>query len=329
MNVPNFAHQFAHLHVNVNQYHWPEETYHRAPYKPILLLSVLDLIGLGIIRENSIAFDEALLETFNLYCNRIIGAERNSGMILPFFHMRSERFWDLVPAPDMETALANTRQVDSLTQLHKLVLGARLDDDLFALAQHPTHRDHLKQVLIQTYFKPELQEKLLEASRIKMESFEYGRELMTPSSDRFKIKDEDSHQQGYHQESRSTAFRSVVRMAYDYTCAMCGVRVLTPEGAAAVEAAHIVPWHVSHNDDPRNGMALCGLHHWVFDQGLACVDSNYRIQVSPLIHETDESTKPLVALDNEEIHKPREQYFWPARQALTWHRKRCFRTNLS
>ncbi|MCB8986015.1 MAG: HNH endonuclease [Ardenticatenaceae bacterium] len=26
-------------------------------------------------------------------------------------------------------------------------------------------------------------------------------------------------------------------------------------------AAHIIPWSESHNDDPRNGLALCHLCH--------------------------------------------------------------------
>ena len=45
----------------------------------------------------------------------------------------------------------------------------------------------------------------------------------------------------------------------------------TPEGRTAVAAAHIIPWRYSHNDDPRNGMALCGLHHWTFDEGLVTI----------------------------------------------------------
>lgn len=47
------------------------------------------------------------------------------------------------------------------------------------------------------------------------------------------------------------------------------------DGHTAVDAAHIVPWSVSHNDDPRNGMALCRLCHWTFDEGLLGVSQRY------------------------------------------------------
>ena len=42
----------------------------------------------------------------------------------------------------------------------------------------------------------------------------------------------------------------------------------TIDGHTAVDAAHIIPWSISHNDDPRNGLALCKLCHWSFDEGL-------------------------------------------------------------
>jgi putative restriction endonuclease len=315
------------LHTDKNQYRWPVETYHRAPYKPILLLSVLDLIGLSVIRENFIAFDEELLETFNLYYNRTIGKEKNSGPLQPYFYMRSEGFWELIPQEGKEQAQSDLRQIDSLIQLHKLVIGARLDDELFELIQNSKYRERLADILIQTYLVPELQERLSEARRIKTDALEYGQILQTHRDGSFKVKDASNEQKDYHEESRSVAFRKVVRKAYDYTCAMCGIRVLTPEGAAAVEAAHIVPWNVSHNDDPRNGMALCGLHHWVFDQGLVCVDGGLRIRISPIVVQMSVGIGALQELDESEIHKPVDRYFWPAKQALSWHRSKTFRSS--
>ena len=56
-------------------------------------------------------------------------------MALPFFHMRSSSFWHLLPFPGKEALFEVTRQVDTLSQLQKLTLGAKLDDELFKLLQ--------------------------------------------------------------------------------------------------------------------------------------------------------------------------------------------------
>jgi putative restriction endonuclease len=47
-----------------------------------------------------------------------------------------------------------------------------------------------------------------------------------------------------------------------------------------VEAAHIVPWSESHDDLPTNGLCLCRLCHWSFDDGLMSVGSQYEVLVS-------------------------------------------------
>jgi hypothetical protein len=67
---------------------------------------------------------------------------------------------------------------------------------------------------------------------------------------------------------RDTAFGRVVRRAYDYRCAACGLRVVLEGGLYIVDAAHLIPFAESHDDDPRNGIALCKNHHWAMDRNL-------------------------------------------------------------
>ena len=44
-----------------------------------------------------------------------------------------------------------------------------------------------------------------------------------------------------------------------------------PGKPAKREAAHIVPKEAGGSDDPRNGLALCVLHHRMFDAGMFTV----------------------------------------------------------
>ncbi len=67
---------------------------------------------------------------------------------------------------------------------------------------------------------------------------------------------------------RNRAFKQVIREAYDFRCAVCGMKIYSPDTLLwEVEAAHIVPHRANGKDDILNGLALCRLHHWAFDAG--------------------------------------------------------------
>lgn len=70
---------------------------------------------------------------------------------------------------------------------------------------------------------------------------------------------------------RDVAFRRKVREAYDYRCAMSGLRLRNGGGRPEVQAAHIRPVEREGSDSVRNGLALSGTLHWMFDRGLISV----------------------------------------------------------
>lgn len=57
-----YAKLFAGLNTDKSASRWPDRTKNRAPQKPILLLSMLDLFELGEINSNLIEITEDLLE---------------------------------------------------------------------------------------------------------------------------------------------------------------------------------------------------------------------------------------------------------------------------
>ena len=317
---------FSRLRADAIPGRWPEATNGRAPYKPLLLLTILDLVAQHEIKANFIEVNANLLEIFDLYWTKVIGPDKDANIALPFFHLKSEGFWHLIPQPGKEELLQTSSPIRSLRVLRMLVVGAKVDDELFGLMQQPDQRDDLRRILIERYFAPEMRPILVEVGAIAKAAFEYSKELLDRSRGIFKIEEAPVMDEIYMTESRSVAFRRVVVQAYDHTCAICGVRLLTPEGRTAVAASHIVPWSHSHNDDPRNGMALCGLHHWSFDQGLITVTPAHEIAISTTVPDSG-GTEPIKALAGRRIQIPTEEYLWPAREALKWHNRNIFRTD--
>jgi hypothetical protein len=132
---------------------------------------------------------------------------------------------------------------------------------------------------------------------------------------------------------RARGFRQAVVEAYTYKCAVCGLKIQSPDSIAwEVQAAHIVPNGLRGRDDVCNGIALCHLHHWAFDVGWFTLSDNYKLQVSPRIHSlpTDvgkiDKYDLLRALERKRtrIYLPGRREICPHLNAITWHRENVF-----
>jgi mutator protein MutT len=96
----------------------------------------------------------------------------------------------------------------------------------------------------------------------------------------------------------------------------------TADGHTVVEAAHIVPWSESKNDNPRNGLALCRLCHWTFDEGLLGLSAVYLILASPQLGGNGNLPAHLATLVGRVLLGPDEEALRPDLEAVRWHRER-------
>ena len=79
---------------------------------------------------------------------------------------------------------------------------------------------------------------------------------------------------------RDAAFARQVKEAYNHTCAFTGIHIRNGGGRSEVQAAHIRPVKDRGPDSIRNGLALSGTLHWMFDRGLVSIDDDYSILIS-------------------------------------------------
>jgi putative restriction endonuclease len=122
---------------------------------------------------------------------------------------------------------------------------------------------------------------------------------------------------------RDRVFRRLVLDAYDRRCAVTGLKLINGGGRAEVEAAHIRP--VEHNgpDDPRNGIALSGTAHWMFDRGLISLSDDLDVLVSRQVNDTDSVWK--LVNSSRRAAAPGNPALRPHPAYLTWHREHCFK----
>jgi putative restriction endonuclease len=322
-HLPNYIHQFTHLRTDANRQYWSLATHFHAPHKPFMLLSILDLFAQGALQTNFIKINPELGELFSKYWHLLMPLDRHGNMALPFFHLRSSGFWHLIPVLGKEALFEGIRQVDTLSQLQKLILGAKLDDELFQLLQVEETRNALRTALIQTYFVPEYHAALLQQGSIHLQAYLYSQELLKKAGEQ--IKETVPEGTEYQTNIRDQGFRRAIVKIYDHRCAFCGVRMLTVDGHSVVDAAHIIPWSTSHNDDPRNGMALCRLCHWTFDEGLTGVSAKYTMLLSTELRASPNFPGYLLTLESRPILGPQDPIFMPDLKSLDWHRDTIFR----
>jgi len=118
---------------------------------------------------------------------------------------------------------------------------------------------------------------------------------------------------------RDRAFRRAVLHAYDGRCAVTGWRLVNGGGRLEAEAAHIRPVEHGGPDSIRNGLALSGTAHWMFDRGLIGVTDSHEIIVHRKVN--DRSGVEGIINSTGKLIAPKREADHPHPQFLKWHRE--------
>jgi len=287
-----------------------------APHKSILLLAVLAEIERGSVAENQIVLTAELVASFRAYWRVLVtDGTWQERIANPFRFMLQEKFWKLIKN-GQEVNGPKIGNTPSIKLLNELVDYAQLAPDLWLLLQDKVALQTLREHLLQVCFGTR---EAQIADQVPADPLSYELEkLKAEAHGRFrprKIREDQSD--GYF--VRHSLFPRCIRSLYDDACAVCRLSVTIPAKASIVDAVHIMPFGIFHNDDPRNGMTLCKNHHWVFDIGGISVDPDYKIRVSKHL-----TALPLFVPPNTRLLLPSDAAYAPAQEALSWHRDNIF-----
>jgi putative restriction endonuclease len=307
---------------------WGPGTNGKAPHKPIMLLAVLDLFEAGHLNQNLIPFDEALLDAFDCYW-QLCCPGRPTNPLQPYWYMKASPFWRHAAKRGFKDALATLVTAKAKVPTRKMitghVAGVVLSQELYGASLDPVLRNQLRQLIIGSHFGGEIRQQLADLHQVVVGSFAYASALRQQTEQDMEelFLGEDALDSEFTEETRNIAFRRVVVDAYEHHCAFCGARIRTPSGRSAVQAAHIVPFAACRNNDPRNGLALCPLHHWAFDQGMLTVTTEHQINIHRYARDLP-ADAGFLSLHRQAMRLPNDTRLLPAAQALAWHRKEIF-----
>jgi len=126
-------------------------------------------------------------------------------------------------------------------------------------------------------------------------------------------------------QKRDPRFREDVMRAYERRCAVCGYNARLGDKLICVEAAHI-KWKVDGGPDVVvNGMALCSLHHKLFDLGAIGLDDDLRVKVSQDLTGQDVVRETVLRYKGQRMRFPQAEEQYPKKDFVHWHGRNVFR----
>jgi putative restriction endonuclease len=300
------------------------KTAHNAPHKYCMLLALIDMARGGEFTSNEIVYGPKLLERYAAYFSAASGPNDHPNPYFPFFHLsgklrdQSESFWRLVALPGREEVVRGLDTARSHRNITENVSHAKVDDALFALLKDPVAQAVLSETLADQLSRghAELSSMMAHISALGKVS-DYERQLRLQANSPAMLV-QDATNDIPAPAVRDPAFRRVVVQAYDYRCSATGLRILLPDGAVMVEAAHLVPFSESRNDNPRNGIALTPNMHWALDKNLIAPTPDFKWKVSRQLDDRVPDFQELTRLEGKTLFLPTDKSLWPDREGLEW-----------
>jgi putative restriction endonuclease len=279
-----------------------------APHKPLMLLTVMDLIESGDVVDGWVKYDVRLVSRFRDYWELVRARQANAPDIpMPFHALGGDRdqIWQRFTVDGQPSQARDTTRL------------CALDPTFYQCLQDEEFRHQARALLVSLYFTPNEQVMLCARLRLPLPKTEAIAELRQ-HADAFK----DSQKKG-----RDSRFKSDVISGYYHTCALTGYRLET-EDSSLVQACHIHQHAVSGNDDPRNGLALTPDAHWMFDQGLwTAMHKGDHFLIKVAIGRFSESSpwaKSLANCEGSPLYFHESARIRPAQEHLHWHQRQKF-----
>lgn len=261
----------------------------RAPHKPLLLLFALAKLQQD---QTVLAYEDVRTKLKKLLFE--FGPSRKSyHPEEPFVRLMTDNIWELnIPV--------NKRQFSDKQLLVERAAGGFRSEVLTLLQGNSRLIQEIAEQLLHDHFPETMHQDLIE---------EVGLQLTVAAAKR----------------RRNPDFRDKILKAYEFSCAICGFNVRLGHNLVAVDAAHI-QWHQAGGpDSEENGIALCVLHHKLFDRGVFTITGDREMLVAEEAHGTQGFEEWLMRFHGRRIRDPIRPIYQPKRTFTEWHIREVFK----
>lgn len=281
----------------------------RAPHKPLLIIWA---IGQCLKNEPRLAPFKVVDAELTRLLIRFGPHGRQHGTYYPFWRLQNDDVWE-IDRPHLVnvTSSGNPHRLDLVR--HSIQGGLRREY-YERFQNYPNLALGVISLLLDDHFAPTLHPDILEAAGIV---------------DALNVVESHGTFEKYSlvkQRQDQSAFRRSVLKAYKEHCSVCAYSVRVEDNIVAVEAAHI-RWYAARGpSEINNSLALCSLHHKLFDYGAFTIMPNLRIFVSGAADGSG-FNESLGQFHEQELKKVPSRFEWyPEPAYLAWHQNEVFRS---
>ena len=269
----------------------------RAPHKPFLVL-----LAIGYMQNE----DQRLLpyKKVDPKLNELLtefGTPRNAGNThYPFWRLKNDGMWEVERGDEL---VLNSSGGVRKTALREKDIRAGFQPEVYEfLKEHPSAVSKICSQLLDAHFPDTIHEDIIHETGLTL-----GEKVVS-------------------RKERDPQFRHNVLQAYQYRCAVCDFDVRMGAKTLCIEAAHI-KWHSAGGpDEINNGIALCTLHHKLFDLGAFTLDDDRQFRVSERVVGTDGFDLWLGRFHGDQISQPVRAVYEPSVDYIAWNRDQVFKS---
>ncbi len=267
----------------------------RAYHKPLLVLYAMGklLRGEGRLIPYA-AIDEDLGKLLTEFGPR----QSRSGTQFPFWRLRNDRVWEVSDADRIGQTSSGDALKGDLVRYG--VSGGFPKAIAEQLRNDPKLASDIIRDLLAAHFPTSIHDDILLAVGV------------------------ESSPRVFQARRDSSNFRASVLKAYEYKCAICGFDVKLGLNPIALEAAHIKWKAAGGPNEEVNGLALCVLHHKLFDRGAFTLSKQLDILVSDNAHGSIGFQEWLMRFHGKRINSPQRQSYYPETTFIGWHVREVF-----
>ena len=268
----------------------------RAPHKPLL---VLYAIGRLLRDRNRLVPYSEIDENLGHLLREFGPRQARYGTQYPFWRLQNDEIWEVSDADKIGQTTSGDALKNDLVRYD--VSGGFPEEITHELRNDSKLAFEIVQALLNAHFPSSFHEDILQTVGIEPPLRISTRQRRDPN------------------------FRANILKAYEYKCAICGFDVKLRHQPVALEASHI-RWRQAEGPDTEvNGLALCSLHHKLFDRGAFTLSQELEVLVSDEAYGSVGFQEWLKNFHGNKINFPQRQSYHPDRDFIGWHVREVFK----